>query len=201
MDKSNTILTKAVDQFYKMSLFLAHDYFTKLINNKQVPDTDENYFKICIIAELSAHGIFDMATSANIQDWLNIPTEELVELIRYGRWLNPHTIKTVNTPIAQECHAVTAFTWMCCPHLDIYSGVSDKTNHHSWLVDPRDGTIYEPTPIARDTYFGFKMNDPYVFVMTEYENISRLKKEGLIPSPYCELFSQQLRKVLVRVKK
>lgn len=176
--KGFIIISQSKDSLSRICRVLSFSHYENLLATKQVKDTIKNQFKIHAITHLSEEGHLDWATNANIQDWLIIPLEELIALIRDARYfpVNDNKCITVPSPVAQECHAVTAYTWMCNPSLDIYTGISDKTHAHSWLIDPRTNTLHEPTPIIRDCYYGFKVTDPYQFVFEEYENVTRLRQ-------------------------
>ena len=136
-----------------------------------------------------------------VEDWLRIDLNELIRLCNHGQVfnLNQVNILNVNSPIENECHAVTALNWILNPELKIYTGFSDKTHYHSWLYDPETRIIYEPTPYKREHYFGFHYTQSIDFVIDEMEAIFRFYKEAKVDEQTFMTFKSRMNRIINQV--
>lgn len=169
--------------------------FAQLCKKKSLLATEENGLKFSIIKRLVVREILDEVTEGTLEDWLDTRLIDLHSVDRYGELLGKKLKRGyVDHPVYQQCHAITAMTWVLDPSLEIYSGYADKSHFHSWLVDGKEKTILEPTPISRDSYYGYKVKNPVEFALTEFDNICKLGEKKLIPRHVYETFLKKVKK-------
>lgn len=165
----------------KISEQLVFKHYRDLLDRKILPDNDEGLFKMHLVSILAVNNTLDWATEANVQDWLSVSLSSLAAVYQNGQvFSNKTSLAIVQKPVEQGCHASAAYHWTLHPDWEIYHGFSDRTHLHSWLYDPDHDTIYEPTPITRSHYFGFKVEDPEAFVESQLEQILYLRSIDLL---------------------
>lgn len=140
--------------------------------------TDEEYrCKIAMIGLLIRQQIFEYVVS---EEYANTPItpetcmcevynlihsdEVLEELLLSGSYINPKNAITTRYTLPQRCHVASALYALTDPNLELYTGISDRYNVHSWLVNKTTNQIVETTNIVRDCYYGIKVKDKVKFI-------------------------------------
>lgn len=160
-------------------------------------DTEETKLKRQFIERLIAADVLEYPTQGLIAAWLQISILDLIELETNGRHFeNTLVFEKAPHELESECHALAAINWVLNPTLEVYTGISDKEHLHSWLYDPSNKRVLEPTPYGRNSYFGFLHEDPLEFAEAEEERITALHKSGLIPDPLFLLYKDGLCRLL-----
>lgn len=88
----------------------------------------------------------------------------LEELILSGHRLPPDKAMPCRLVVPSRCHATSALYALSDSSLTLYTGISDTSNVHSWLVHKPSGMIYETTPVIRDIYFGVEVKNTKKFI-------------------------------------
>lgn len=177
-----------VNDFEKILIpHLVSSALEKTIKYWPALDSDTTSLKCSILVPLIYNGVLDFPTQGNITNWIrDAELRDLHSMLLHGFWMvNTTRYEKAPTVVEQQCHAVTAYTWVLADHretLKIMTGVTDKTHHHSWLYDTAEDLVLEPTPYGRDMYYGYIVENPLDFVRSEYDNILRLGEEGRLPS-------------------
>ena len=182
------IISASIDEF---KIIHANRYSVEELNLKK-----------CSIRSLCVNEHFDNPTQGLLNDWIeSFSTSDLIYLNLFGERMQKEVIPAP-IKIDQECHAMSALNWFLNETLGeekdkllhIYTGVSDKTHHHSWLYDETRNVILEPTCISRDEYFGYKVADPFRFFVNELNSIYRLIESKVIPESVATYFQSEFDK-------
>lgn len=150
--------------------------FTNHYRFNIVPDEmsdDEYLHRAKMVTELIQAGHFDYCTTAN-SEFVATPschhpevynliqsTFVLPALVTGGTYFNTAVIAK-DFEVPQRCHAVSALTYMLHPSYEIYTGISDRSNVHSWNMH-KHGVIYDNTGLFRETYFGIKVPEEHLY--------------------------------------
>ena len=192
-------LLKSLPPFNQFTKLMLDRAFADLCKQDKTLSTKENDFKLQVIQRLVKKKILDYPTSGNLADWLDIQLNDLHFTEHYGEKIGTKYKRLyVETPVAQQCHAISALYWILNPNLELYTGFADKTHFHSWLIDGKEKTLLEPTPVERGSYFGYKSRDPIDFALREVNNICRLAEKRLIPKAVYEKYQLNLQGLLAR---
>ena len=172
-------------------------HFARLCKEDRKYNTTENEIKLAIVGRLVERQVLQDCTQGYLADWLAIRLPDLhrieKEAIKIGL---KYRRVYAETPIDQECHAIASLFWALDTRLEIYTGMSDGVNYHSWLIDGRDKRLIEPTPIIRNHYHGFRVHDPIDFMLAETENVIRLGEKGLLPRAVFNRYLSVLKNLL-----
>lgn len=145
--------------------------------------------KLDLIGFLVEKGVLDWPTQASIVDILeDVDVWDLQNIAGRGMAFDTYQKAHSTIHIAGECHASTALNWTLHPSSKIVTGFSGGWAFHSWLYYPKTRTIYECTPILRETYYGYKIQSRHEFLLNEAETICRLWKEGRISDKHYKHF-------------
>ena len=150
------------------------DHFPKM-------KTASNEAKHDVIIKLAETGVVSCLTNATVHDLLDIDLFDLNAVAEHGKMLTPRKVEIIDYAVEASCHAVAAFFWVLNQHLELYNGFSDATHYHSWLYYPRTKVVFEPTPILRDTYYGYHVDDPEEFIAIELNNVRSMLATGQLP--------------------
>ena len=121
---------------------------------------------------------------SHIEDLYHLGYETILDLVENGKSFGEDvTIEHNDIVLEGECHAVSAMYMLLCPsHFELWSGITDATHAHSWVMFKGDKTIIiEPTPIIRDRYFGVEVKDVDAFIEAELPRIRNIMKAGKLP--------------------
>mgnify|MGYP006961367134 CR=1 FL=1 len=181
--------------------FLISTYINRSVFEKEPMGNLSSEYKKQLLIALSERNELVHPDEELIEDWLRVDLNELIRLCNHGRAfdLNRVNVLNVNSPIENECHAVTALNWILNPELKIYTGFSDRTHYHSWLYDPETQIIYEPTPYKREHYFGFHYTQSIDFVIDEMEAVYRFYKSGKVDEETFMTFKSRMNRVINQV--
>ena len=181
--------------------FLISTYIDRSVFEKEPMGHLSSEYKKQLLIALSERNELVHPDEELIEDWLRVDLNELIRLCNHGRAfdLNRVNVLNVNSPIENECHAVTALNWILNPELKIYTGFSDRTHYHSWLYDPETQIIYEPTPYKREHYFGFHYTQSIDFVIDEMEAVYRFYKHGKVDEETFMTFKSRMNRVINQV--
>jgi len=181
--------------------FLISTYIDRSVFEKEPMGNLSSEYKKQLLIALSERNELVHPDEELIEDWLRVDLNELIRLCNHGRAfdLNRVNVLNVNSPIENECHAVTALNWILNPELKIYTGFSDRTHYHSWLYDPETQIIYEPTPYKREHYFGFHYTQSIDFVIDEMEAVYRFYKHGKVDEETFMTFKSRMNRVINQV--
>lgn len=181
--------------------FLISTYISRSVFEKEPMGSLSSEYKKQLLIALSERNELVHPDEELIEDWLRVDLNELIRLCNHGRAfdLNRVSVLNVNSPIENECHAVTALNWILNPKLKIYTGFSDRTHYHSWLYDPETQIIYEPTPYKREHYFGFHYTQSIDFVIDEMEAVYRFYKHGKVDEETFMTFKSRMNRVINQV--
>lgn len=181
--------------------FLISTYIDRSVFEKEPMGNLSSEYKKQLLIALSERNELVHPDEELIEDWLRVDLNELIRLYNHGRAfdLNRVNVLNVNSPIENECHAVTALNWILNPELKIYTGFSDRTHYHSWLYDPETQIIYEPTPYKREHYFGFHYTQSIDFVIDEMEAVYRFYKHGKVDEETFMTFKSRMNRVINQV--
>lgn len=181
--------------------FLISTYINRSVFEKEPMGNLSSEYKKQLLITLSERNELVHPDEELIEDWLRVDLNELIRLCNHGQAfdLNRVSVLNVNSPIENECHAVTALNWILNPELKIYTGFSDRTHYHSWLYDPETQIIYEPTPYKREHYFGFHYKQSIDFVIDEMEAVYRFYKSGKVDEETFMTFKSRMNRVINQV--
>ena len=181
--------------------FLISTYIDRSVFEKEPMGHLSSEYKKQLLIALSERNELVHPDEELIEDWLRVDLNELIRLCNHGRAfdLNRVNVLNVNSPIENECHAVTALNWILNPELKIYTGFSDRTHYHSWLYDPETRIIYEPTPYKREHYFGFHYTQSIDFVIDEMEAVYRFYKEAKVDEQTFMTFKSRMNRIINQV--
>jgi len=181
--------------------FLISKYIDRVILEKGPMQRLSAEYKQQLLIALTERNELVHPDEELVEDWLRIDLNELIRLCNHGQVfnLNQASILNVNSPVENECHAVTALNWILNPELKIYTGFSDKTHYHSWLYDPETRIIYEPTPYKREHYFGFHYTQSIDFVIDEMEAIYRFYKDKKVDEETFMTFKSRMDRIVNQV--
>ena len=70
------------------------------------------------------------------------------------------------------------------------TGIADGWYHHSWLYNKERNLIVEPTPMVRDSYYGYEVQDLKLFTAIEHEDVLQLIRRGDLPADYTTAYSR-----------
>lgn len=121
---------------------------------------------------------------SHIEDLYHLGYETILDLAENGKSLEGDAaIEHSQIVLDGECHAVSAMYMVLCPsQFELWSGITDKTHAHSWVVFRGVKTIIiEPTPIIRGRYFGVEVKDVDAFIEAELPRIRNILKAGKLP--------------------
>lgn len=99
-----------------------------------------------------------------------------------GQLFHGDTAVEFSQAVAQECHAVSAYAWLCNPGWRYVYGFAaldscceNEWHCHSFCLDEA-GTVIEPTPLGREQYWGVVLDaeTTKAVVAEELDNIRRL---------------------------
>ena len=135
--------------------------------------------KTQLIHELTTRGVLDFSTQALCVGLLDLTTEALEHLVNEGVALVGRPLRLAPYTAETQCHASTALNWLLNQKLHIYTGIGDRFNPHSWLVNPETNGVIEPTPIFRAYYFGYRVEDPFEFARSFESEISVLSDPSI----------------------
>ena len=145
-----------------------------------------------VIVSLCYNNRLEVSTQELYEDFMALDLAVLNSLINRARTFTSATKERVSMPVESECHAVSAYEWVLNPFMKLYTGISDKTHHHSWVYDPLKRMLYEPTPMIRTSYYGSQVFDVLAFVDNEYEKIRKFFANGVLPENMSEKFEESL---------
>lgn len=181
----------------KWESVLLDEYYKIILSRFPEMDTLVNTHKKEIIKQLVGKEALACHASGEFHNCLDVPLEELLLINQKGVFIpNTVSIKLAEFHVAQECHAVSALGWCLNPKLKIYTGFSDRTHFHSWLLDEAENILWEPTPADRDVYFGHHVTDVELFVLTEVGNIERLYDAGKVTQENYAAFKEALARII-----
>ena len=175
---------------------------TNEIESETILMTDTREFRRNAICKLCENDIFEMPTQGLLTEWLiDFSTSELVKLIRHGKDISNLPRQTALISIPGECHSTSVLNWFLNEvsednkkNLSVYTGIADKAFAHSWLVDEDEQIILEPTPVDREIYYGFRVEDPMRFFLSELNTIFGLMQIGMIGEQVSEYFKKKFMK-------
>lgn len=67
----------------------------------------------------------------------------------------------------QMCFFISLCEVLLNPHLKLYAGFVESRYFHMWLFDEEQNSIVEPTPLARNYYYGIEIRD--IAALVEYD--------------------------------
>lgn len=175
-----------------LNALLNHVYAT-LITQRIVTHSPQNQQKLQLLLELLEKEQLEWPTQALLQDWLTLDLETLHHLCFHAKptQATPQNRRFAPFTLESGCHASAALNVILDPSLSLYTGLSDRTHHHSWLVDT-DAQLLEPTPVERDHYFGYRIQEPVEFAVEQFESIAARARQGEIPAEVFARFQQSL---------
>lgn len=176
---------------------IANTHFQEACEYEQLDSQcKEMQERLELIKQLCYRDILDWPTQGLMLTWFDIEIEDLQAVLHRGQSVSTiQQWEVLDLAVTSQCHAMAAFHWVMNPRWTIYTGFSDKTHFHSWLIDDRQ-RLCEPTPILRDTYYGYPHHQPLEFVEHEYKNIQRLFSDALLPSALKEDFENRYRSLI-----
>ena len=164
--------------------------------------SDTQAFRKNLVRHLCVNEALDDPTQGTLSEWMKyFTTSELVKLAREAKLISPRQTLTALVAVDGNCHALAAFNWFLNEtlgkenkeNLSIYTGIADKTFAHSWIYNEDKSILYEPTNIERESYFGYKVEDPLNFFINESNRIFMLIKEGDIPAKIGEYYTDRFK--------